>query len=114
MKNKFIKIYNISSFVILLIAIIIDVIYSTNISGLVFFVSTVFLAGYSIAKLRKKDKITTGEKLYIVSAVLISVYAFIDAFFQDFGQEHFSAFTNLSEIIYLIFIVTSFKLNKEE
>lgn len=80
------KIFNTVSIIILVIAVIIDVKYSTNISGIVFFVSSVIISVYTTAKLIKKDNITTGEKLFIFSAVIVCVCAFIDAFFKTLSK----------------------------
>lgn len=113
-KKNFLKIFNTVSIIILVIAVIIDVKYSTNISGIVFFVSSVIISVYTTAKLIKKDNITAGEKLFIFSAVIVCVYAFIDAFFQNFEQEHLGAFSRFSEIIYILFLSTSSKIENEE
>ncbi len=52
-KKNFLKIFNTVSIIILVIAVIIDMKYSTNISGIVFFVSSVIISVYTTAKLIK-------------------------------------------------------------
>lgn len=114
LKKNFLKIFNNVSIIVLILSIIIDVKYSTNISGIIFFISSVFVSIYTTLKIINNNKINTGEKLFIVSAVVVCIYAFIDAFFQDFEQEHLGAFSRFSEIIYILFLSTSSKIDNEE
>lgn len=114
MNDKFISVFNILSISVLILAGFFDLRNGSNISSYIFFLTTLVLTIYVfICFFKKKTKIK-NVLLFSLFAVMINLYAVIDAFFPFIFEKYSFINSYVSMFMYFVFFVITIIINTED